>query len=46
MGTGAWFLAASKEENVIDKHTIAPNGYNQGRDFLVEQISKSGTNQT
>jgi hypothetical protein len=34
--TGALFLAVSQEENVNDGHTIAPNGYNLGRDSLVQ----------
>ncbi|SPO41135.1 uncharacterized protein PSFLO_06617 [Pseudozyma flocculosa] len=36
-GTGAWFLATSKEQNVARKHMIVPDGYNIGRDELVEQ---------
>ncbi|KAJ7069467.1 hypothetical protein C8F01DRAFT_1363646 [Mycena amicta] len=35
--TGAWFLAASKEEDSRRGHTIVANGYNLGRDWLVEQ---------
>ncbi|KAI3617047.1 hypothetical protein CBS9595_002956 [Malassezia furfur] len=41
--TGAWFLAVSKEEvrvpltqSVAEHHTIVPNGYDLGRDLLVE----------
>ncbi|KAI0087931.1 hypothetical protein BDY19DRAFT_951087 [Irpex rosettiformis] len=34
--TGALFLAVSQEENVFEGHTIAPNGYNLGRDALVD----------
>ncbi|KAJ7162026.1 hypothetical protein C8R46DRAFT_1164332 [Mycena filopes] len=34
-GSGALFLAVSKEENVSDGHTIVADGYNIGRDFLV-----------
>jgi hypothetical protein len=33
--TGALFLAVSKEEDVIENHTIVPNGYNIGRNLLV-----------
>ncbi|KAJ7091896.1 hypothetical protein B0H15DRAFT_922065 [Mycena belliarum] len=33
--TGALFLAVSKEEDLEDKHTIVPDGYNIGRDLLV-----------
>jgi len=35
--TGAWFLGASKEEDSRRGHTIVANGYNLGRDWLVEQ---------
>ncbi|KAJ6594380.1 hypothetical protein B0H19DRAFT_1247057 [Mycena capillaripes] len=34
-GTGALFLAVSKEENVSESHNIIPDGYNIGRDLLV-----------
>lgn len=33
--TGAWFLAVSREKSLRHRHTIAPNGYNEGRDLLV-----------
>ncbi|KAF8499810.1 hypothetical protein F5888DRAFT_1905855 [Russula emetica] len=33
--TGALFLAVSKEESVIESHTIATDGYDVGRDSLV-----------
>ncbi|KDQ49382.1 hypothetical protein JAAARDRAFT_714997 [Jaapia argillacea MUCL 33604] len=33
--SGAWFLAVSEEEDVFEGHTIAPNGYNLGRNALV-----------
>ncbi|PCH42195.1 hypothetical protein WOLCODRAFT_120108 [Wolfiporia cocos MD-104 SS10] len=33
--SGALFLAVSKEEPLLDHHTIVPNGYNLGRDRLV-----------
>ncbi|KAJ7761099.1 hypothetical protein B0H16DRAFT_559528 [Mycena metata] len=34
-GTGALFLAVSKEEDVEDSHNIVPDGYDIGRDLLV-----------
>jgi len=34
--TNALFLAVSEEENVFEGHTIAPNGYNSGRDSFVK----------
>lgn len=34
--SGAWFLAASKERHAGDHHIIDDNGYNRGRDFIVE----------
>ncbi|KAJ7347111.1 hypothetical protein DFH08DRAFT_961484 [Mycena albidolilacea] len=34
-GTGARFLAVSKEEDLSQHHTIVPDGYNIGRDLLV-----------
>ncbi|KAJ7121277.1 hypothetical protein C8R43DRAFT_1090845 [Mycena crocata] len=34
-GSGALFLAVSKEEDVSESHTIIPDGYNIGRDLLV-----------
>jgi len=41
--TGAWFLATSKEEDVSQHHMIIPNGYDIGRDLLVEAACKGGT---
>lgn len=38
--TGAWFLAVSKEENLFKHHTIVPNGYDVGRDLLVESATQ------
>jgi hypothetical protein len=35
--SGAWFLGASKEEDSRRHHTIVANGWNLGRDWLVEQ---------
>ncbi|EJD03375.1 uncharacterized protein FOMMEDRAFT_28873 [Fomitiporia mediterranea MF3/22] len=35
--TGALFLAASKEEDLKDHHTVSPDGYDQGRDEIVEK---------
>ncbi|KAJ7735741.1 hypothetical protein B0H16DRAFT_1731169 [Mycena metata] len=41
----ALFLAVSKEENVINHHTISPNGYNIGRDLLVQRaVGKTSFN--
>ncbi|EIN12864.1 hypothetical protein PUNSTDRAFT_61150 [Punctularia strigosozonata HHB-11173 SS5] len=34
--SGAWFLGVSKELDSGKRHTIAPDGYNVGRDLLVE----------
>ncbi|KAJ7121269.1 hypothetical protein C8R43DRAFT_900223 [Mycena crocata] len=34
-GTGALFLAVSKEEDLEESHNIVPDGYNIGRDLLV-----------
>ncbi|KAF7357785.1 hypothetical protein MVEN_00824500 [Mycena venus] len=34
-GTGALFLAVSKEEDASEQHNIIPDGYNIGRDLLV-----------
>ncbi|GLB38657.1 hypothetical protein LshimejAT787_0505220 [Lyophyllum shimeji] len=34
--SGAWFLGVSKEEDSRKHHKIAPNGYNMGRDWLVD----------
>ncbi|KAJ7217675.1 hypothetical protein GGX14DRAFT_437736 [Mycena pura] len=34
-GTGALFLAVSKEEDLEESHNIIPDGYNIGRDLLV-----------
>ncbi|KAF7362012.1 Secreted protein [Mycena venus] len=39
--TGALFLAVSKEENVAEGHNIIPNGYNIGRDLLVQNATKT-----
>ncbi|KDR75129.1 hypothetical protein GALMADRAFT_34737, partial [Galerina marginata CBS 339.88] len=35
--SGALFLAVSQEEDLEDHHTIAPNGYNIGRDNFVKK---------
>ncbi|OSX59701.1 hypothetical protein POSPLADRAFT_1040740 [Postia placenta MAD-698-R-SB12] len=37
--SGAWFLGASLEKDSSKNHQIVPNGYNVGRDFLVEQAT-------
>lgn len=36
-GSGAWFLATSREEDASKNHMIIPNGYNIGRNQLVQQ---------
>ena len=53
--TGAWFLAVSKEkvrgaargvahrQSVAQRHTIVKNGYDIGRDELVEWATKGGS---
>ncbi|KAJ7185895.1 hypothetical protein C8R46DRAFT_1208003 [Mycena filopes] len=41
--SGALFLAVSKEENVFNHHTISPNGYNIGRDLLVQRAMQRPT---
>ncbi|KAJ1023575.1 hypothetical protein NDA16_003192 [Ustilago loliicola] len=35
-GSGAWFLATSREEDASKNHMIVPNGYNIGRNQLVQ----------
>lgn len=40
--TNAWFIAASKELFIGKQHMIAPDGYNVGRDWLVERAVKGG----
>ncbi|KAF8333440.1 uncharacterized protein EI90DRAFT_3052036 [Cantharellus anzutake] len=35
--TGAWFLAVSKEKYLGEGHLIVDDGYNKGRDWLVEK---------
>jgi hypothetical protein len=41
--SGAWFLGASKEKDGSKRHTIIPDGYNVGRDLLVEKAA-AGSN--
>ncbi|GAA5911231.1 uncharacterized protein JCM6883_001949 [Sporobolomyces salmoneus] len=42
--TGAWFLAVSKEHNLAKNHDIVPNGYDLGRDELIEiALNPNGT---
>lgn len=36
-GTGAWFLAVSKEEDATKHHMVVPDGYNIGRNEMVEK---------
>ncbi|KAK4047885.1 hypothetical protein OIO90_006046 [Microbotryomycetes sp. JL221] len=38
--SGAWMLAASLELDVRDKHRISRNGYNRGRDIIVNKAIK------
>jgi len=40
--TGAWFIAASKEKDLGDGHMIVDDGYNIGRDYLVEKAVGGG----
>jgi len=40
--TGAWFLGVSKEENSCRHHTISPDGYNLGRNWLVDRATSGG----
>ncbi|KAF8628626.1 hypothetical protein AX15_003761 [Amanita polypyramis BW_CC] len=40
--SGAWFIGASKEANSRQHHKIVPNGYNLGRDYLVESAVAGG----
>ncbi|KIY46722.1 hypothetical protein FISHEDRAFT_75334 [Fistulina hepatica ATCC 64428] len=35
--SGAWFIGASLEQDSSKNHMIVPNGYNLGRDWLVER---------
>lgn len=41
--TGAWFLAVSKEEDVFQEHTISTNGYDVGRNLLVDAATRGGS---
>jgi len=40
--SGAWFIGASKEQDSSKNHMIVPNGYNIGRDWLVERAVSGG----
>ncbi|BGP32294.1 hypothetical protein JCM10296v2_004075 [Rhodotorula toruloides] len=40
--SGAWFLAASQEQNLTLQHGIPPNGYDLGRDQVVQRAIASG----
>lgn len=40
--TGAWFLAVSVEKNLRHSHTIDKDGYNAGRDILVQNAMTGG----
>ncbi|KAH9949796.1 hypothetical protein B0H21DRAFT_726017 [Amylocystis lapponica] len=35
--SGAWFIGASREKDSSKNHQIVPDGYNLGRDYIVEQ---------
>ncbi|CCL98518.1 uncharacterized protein FIBRA_00517 [Fibroporia radiculosa] len=37
--SGAWFIGASLEKDSSKHHQISRDGYNRGRDFLVEQAT-------
>ncbi|KAH7909235.1 hypothetical protein BJ138DRAFT_1173786 [Hygrophoropsis aurantiaca] len=41
--TSAWFLGVSKEENSRKHHMIVPNGYNIGRDLLVDNAASGSS---
>ncbi|GJN90587.1 hypothetical protein Rhopal_003599-T1 [Rhodotorula paludigena] len=42
--TGAWFLAASEEEDLSNNHMIVDNGYDLGRDEVVRRaVAPGGT---
>lgn len=45
-GTGAWFLAVSREEDVSKKHMIVPDGYDVGRDDLVKKSQEGKDGKT
>ncbi|KAJ7099924.1 hypothetical protein B0H15DRAFT_502133 [Mycena belliarum] len=49
-GSGALFLAVSKEESLLQEHTISHDGYDAGRDLLVQrargQITAKGITYT
>ncbi|GAA5962922.1 hypothetical protein JCM3765_005921 [Sporobolomyces pararoseus] len=40
--SGAWFLAASSEGDLASQHMILPNGYDTGRDAVVERATIEG----
>ncbi|GAA5942175.1 uncharacterized protein JCM15063_002030 [Sporobolomyces koalae] len=40
--SGAWFLAASLEGDLASQHEIQPNGYDRGRDAVVERATIDG----
>lgn len=41
--TGAWFLAVSAEKNLAYQHKIIKDGYNHGRDLLVNASLAGGS---
>lgn len=40
--SGAWFIAASKEQDSSKRHKITEDGYNRGRDYIVERATTGG----
>ncbi|OSD02508.1 hypothetical protein PYCCODRAFT_1367557 [Trametes coccinea BRFM310] len=38
--SGAWFLGASEEMDSSKNHMIVEDGYNRGRDYIVEQVTQ------
>ncbi|KAN0065087.1 hypothetical protein ACQY0O_001583 [Thecaphora frezii] len=45
-GTGAWFLATSREKNATTNHDLVNDGYNVGRDELVQQSQSQENTET
>ena len=45
-GSGAWFLATSKEMDASKNHMIVPDGYNVGRNILVSLAMGKGDGNT
>ncbi|KAI0647858.1 hypothetical protein C8Q79DRAFT_952263 [Trametes meyenii] len=38
--SGAWFLGASEEMDSSKNHMIVEDGYNRGRDYIVDQVTQ------